>query len=181
MGDMAGLDISWAARKRQAPTRDPSLRYCRIADRLCEAGRLGQKTGSGFYRYEPGQRTPLPDPAVEEIIDACARESGITRRAIGDAEIVERCIYALVNEGARILAEGIAERASDIDLIYVNGYSFPASRGGPMFHADTVGLARVLARVQDFHRQHGVLWTPAPLLEQRVREGRPLSSSGARP
>ncbi|MBI5259756.1 MAG: 3-hydroxyacyl-CoA dehydrogenase [Burkholderiales bacterium] len=174
MGDMAGLDISWAARKRQAATRDPALRYCRVADRLCEAGRLGQKTGSGFYRYEAGSRTPLPDPAVDAIVEQCASESGIQRRAISDDEIVERCIYALVNEGARILAEGIAARAGDIDVIYVNGYSFPAARGGPMFFADTVGLAPVLLRIQHFHRQHGALWAPAPLLAERVSAGRRL-------
>jgi len=176
MGDMAGLDISWAARKRLAPTRPRHIRYCHIADRLCESGRLGQKTGAGFYRYEAGSRAPIPDPKVEEIINACAAESGITRRAITDEEVIERTMYALVNEAARILEDGVAQRGSDIDVIYVNGYSFPAVRGGPLFHADTVGLPRVLERIREFHRVHGELWTPAPLLERLVAEGRPIST-----
>ncbi|KRB67987.1 3-hydroxyacyl-CoA dehydrogenase NAD-binding domain-containing protein [Noviherbaspirillum sp. Root189] len=176
MGDLAGLDISWAARKRQAPTRPAHIRYCHIADRICEAGRLGQKTGAGFYRYEPGSRTPVPDPAVQDIIERCAADSGITRRAVSDEEIVERCMYALVNEAARILEEGIADRGSDIDVIYANGYGFPSWRGGPLFHADSVGLERVLGRIREFHEVHGELWKPAPLLERLVAEGRTLSS-----
>lgn len=179
MGDLAGLDISWAARKRQAPTRPAHLRYCRIADSLCETGRLGQKTGAGFYRYEPGSRVPVPDPEVDRLIERCAAESGMARAPVTDDEIVERTIYALVNEGARILEEGIARRGSDIDLIYVNGYGFPAARGGPMFHADAIGLDKVLARIRDFHRVHGELWTPAPLLERLVAERRPLSTYAA--
>ena len=126
MSDLAGLDISWSSRKRQAATRPAHLRYSKVADRLCELGRFGQKTGAGFYRYEAGSRTPVPDTVVSQIIEECAREAGIQRRAITDEEIVERCIYALVNEGAKVLQEGIAQRASDIDLIYVNGYGFPA-------------------------------------------------------
>jgi 3-hydroxyacyl-CoA dehydrogenase len=176
MGDLAGLDISWAARKRQAATRPAHLRYCRIADSICEAGRLGQKTGSGFYRYEPGSRTPIPDPEVDRIIARCAAEAGIARAPVSDDDIVARTIYALVNEAARILEEGIARRGSDIDLIYVNGYGFPSARGGPLFYADTVGLDRVLGRIRDFHRQHGELWTPAPLLERLVAERRPIST-----
>jgi 3-hydroxyacyl-CoA dehydrogenase len=151
------------------------VRYSKVADRLCELGRFGQKTGAGFYRYEGGSRTPLPDPLVQEIIVECAREAGIERRAIGDAEIVERTIYALVNEGAKILEEGIAQRASDIDLIYVNGYGFPAWRGGPMFYADTVGLDKVYARVCEFERQHGAFWKPAPLLERLAKAEKTFS------
>jgi 3-hydroxyacyl-CoA dehydrogenase len=162
MGDMAGLDISWAARKRQAPTRPKHLRYCHIADRLCESGRLGQKTGAGFYRYEPDSRAPVPDPIVESIVEACARESGTARRAITGEEIVERTMYALVNEAARILQDGVARRGSDID-------------GGPLFYADTVGLPKVLARIEEFHRIHGPLWEPAPLLAQLVAQGQSLS------
>jgi 3-hydroxyacyl-CoA dehydrogenase len=176
MSDLAGLDISWASRKRQAATRPPHLRYSKVADRLCELGRFGQKTGAGFYRYEPGSRMPLADPLVHEIILGCAREAGIARRAIDDAEIVERTIYALVNEGARILEEGIAQRASDIDLIYVNGYGFPAWRGGPMFYADTVGLDKVYARVCEFERQHGEFWKPAPLLARLAKGSRTFAN-----
>ncbi|MEJ8839394.1 3-hydroxyacyl-CoA dehydrogenase NAD-binding domain-containing protein [Ramlibacter sp. AN1133] len=172
MSDLAGLDISWSSRKRQAATRPAHLRYSRVADRLCELGRFGQKTGAGFYKYEAGSRTPVPDPLVDEIIEQCAKEAGITRRAVSDGEIVERCIYALVNEGAKVLEEGIAQRSSDIDLIYVNGYGFPAWRGGPMFYADTVGLAQVYERIREFHRQHGEFWTPAPLLKRLVEEGK---------
>ncbi|MBO9356564.1 3-hydroxyacyl-CoA dehydrogenase [Bordetella petrii] len=172
MADMAGLDISWAARKRQAASRPAHLRYSRVADSLCEQGRLGQKTGAGFYRYAPGSRDPLPDPEVDALIARCAREDGVARREISDAEIVERTVYALVNEGARILEEGIAARASDIDVIYANGYGFPVHRGGPMFYAGQVGLPEVLRVIERFHREHGELWTPAPLLQRLVREGR---------
>jgi 3-hydroxyacyl-CoA dehydrogenase len=172
MGDMAGLDIGWAGRKRQAATRPKHLRYSRVADRICELGRFGQKTGAGWYRYEAGSRTPIPDPAVEDIIAQCAAEAGIARRPITDAEIIERTMYALANEGAKILAEGIALRASDIDLVYANGYGFPTWRGGPMFHADTVGLPAVAARVREFHATHGDWWTPAPLLLELAAAGR---------
>jgi 3-hydroxyacyl-CoA dehydrogenase len=171
MSDLAGLDISWSSRKRQAATRPAHLRYSKVADRLCELGRFGQKTGAGFYKYEAGSRTPVPDPLVNDIIEQCAKEAGIQRRTMSNEEIVERCIYALVNEGAKVLQEGIAQRSSDIDLIYVNGYGFPAWRGGPMFYADTVGLATVYARIREFERQHGAFWTPAPLLKQLVDEG----------
>ncbi|MDF2467000.1 MAG: 3-hydroxyacyl-CoA dehydrogenase NAD-binding protein [Ramlibacter sp.] len=172
MADLAGLDIGWAGRKRLAPTRPQHLRYSKVADRICEMGRFGQKTGAGFYRYEAGSRTPLPDPIVNDLIIECAREAGIERRTITDEEIVERTIYALVNEGAKILEEGIAQRASDIDLIYVNGYGFPAWRGGPMFYADTVGLDKVYARVLEFERQHGEFWKPAPLLKRLAESGK---------
>ena len=172
MSDLAGLDISWSSRKRAAATRPAHLRYSKVADRLCEMGRFGQKTGAGFYRYETGSRTPLPDPVVQQVIEDCAREAGIARRTISDEEIVERTIYALVNEGAKVLEDGIAQRASDIDLIYVNGYGFPAWRGGPMFYADTVGLAKVYERVCEFHRQQGEFWKPAPLLARLAQSGK---------
>lgn len=170
MADMAGLDISWAFRKRMAPTRPAHLRYSRVADSLCEQGRFGQKTGSGFYRYEAGSREPLEDPRVLALIEQCARQDGIARRDITDEEIVQRTMYALVNEGARILEEGIARRASDIDVIYVNGYGFPAYRGGPLFYADEQGLPAVLATIRRFHEAHGELWQPAPLLERLVAQ-----------
>lgn len=178
MADLAGLDIGWAGRKRLAATRPAHLRYSKVADRLCEMGRFGQKTGAGFYKYEPGSRTPIPDPVVHRLIEACAREADIERRTITDEEIVERCIYALVNEGAKVLEEGVAQRASDIDLIYVNGYGFPAWRGGPMFYADTVGLARVYERIGEFHRLHGEFWTPAPLLKRLAEEGKRFKDLG---
>jgi 3-hydroxyacyl-CoA dehydrogenase len=172
MGDLAGLDIGWAGRKRAAATRPKHLRYSQVADRICELGRFGQKTGSGWYRYEAGSRDAIPDPAVDDIIARCAAEAGIERRAVTDAEIVERTMYALANEGAKILAEGIALRASDVDLVYANGYGYPAWRGGPMFYADTVGLPAVAARIREFHAQHGDWWTPAPLLQELAAQGK---------
>src|SRR5690606_17526171 len=143
-----------ATRKRLAPTRPAHLRYSKVADRICERGRFGQKTGAGYYRYEAGSRTPLPDPIVDEIIEACAREAGIERREISDEEIVERCMLALINEGAQIIDEGIVQRASDIDVIYVNGYGFPATRGGPMFYAQTLGLEATLKKISDLRSKH---------------------------
>lgn len=175
MQDMAGLDISWAARKRQAPTRPAHLRYSHVADRICEMGRYGQKTGSGFYRYEPGSREPIPDPEIDALIAQCAAQAGITRREISDDEIVARTIYALVNEGARIVQDGIAQRASDIDVVYVAGYGFPMFRGGPMFYADTVGLPNVLETIRRFHAEHGQYWEPAPLLVELAESGRRFS------
>ncbi|UBM08453.1 3-hydroxyacyl-CoA dehydrogenase NAD-binding domain-containing protein [Cupriavidus metallidurans] len=172
MADLAGMDINWATRKRLAPTRPAHLRYSAVADRICELGRFGQKTNGGYYRYEPGSRTPIPDPQIDALIEECAREAGITRRPVADEEIVERCMLALINEGARILDEGIAQRASDIDVVYVHGYGFPAWRGGPMFYAETLGLAHVLARIRALQDVHGAHWEPAPLLERLVAEGR---------
>ncbi|WP_255953549.1 3-hydroxyacyl-CoA dehydrogenase NAD-binding domain-containing protein [Streptomyces odontomachi] len=171
VADLAGLDINWATRKRLAPTRPAHLRYCRVPDRICEQGRFGQKTGAGYYRYEEGSRIPHPDPVVDEIIARCAREAGVERRALTDDEIVERCILALVNEGAQILAEGIAQRASDIDVVYVSGYGFPAWRGGPMHYAETLGLDVTLERIRALHEVHGEHWTPAPLLQRLVAAG----------
>ncbi len=172
MGDLAGMDVLWRIRQRKAATRPAGERYSHIADRVCEMGRYGQKTGAGMYKYEPGDRSPHPDPVVEEVIMKASEEAGITRRTISDEEIVERCIYALVNEGAKILEEGIAQRASDIDTIYLNGYGFPAYRGGPMFYADQTGTDTVLARVRAFEADHGKLWTPAPLLVQVGEAGK---------
>jgi 3-hydroxyacyl-CoA dehydrogenase len=171
VSDLAGLDIGWQARKRLAASRPKHLRYSTLADRLCEMGRFGQKTGAGYYRYAPGTRTPLPDPEVDSLIERCAGESGTRRRAIGDHEIVERTLFALINEGARILDEGIAQRASDIDLIYVHGYGFPAWRGGPIYYADALGLDKVLARVRQFREAHDEHWAPAPLLERLAAQG----------
>ena len=171
MADLAGMDINWATRKRLAPTRPTHLRYSKVADRICERGRFGQKTGAGYYRYEKGDRTPIPDPIVDEIIEACAQEAGIQRRPITDEEIVERCMLALVNEGAQIIDEGIVQRASDIDVVYVNGYGFPATRGGPMFYAQTLGLETTLKKIQALRSKHDEHWKPAALLERLVSEG----------
>ena len=145
--DLAGLDVGWRIRKGQ-PKPPPGERYSgAVGDRLAEMGRYGQKTSAGFYRYEPGSRVPVPDPEVEAIIAGVSKELGIERRAVSDDEILERCMYSMINEGAKILDEGIALRASDIDTVWINGYGFPGHRGGPMFHADTVGAAKVLGRV----------------------------------
>jgi 3-hydroxyacyl-CoA dehydrogenase len=171
VGDLAGLDVGWLIRKRQAATRPAHLRYSKVADQICELGRFGQKTGAGWYRYEAGSRTPIPDPKVEALILSASKEAGIERRAITDQEILERCMYALVNTGAEILEEGIALRASDIDIVYIYGYGFPRYRGGPMFYADSVGLDKVYESVKRFHQAHGEFWAPAPLLERLAREG----------
>ena len=172
MYDMAGNDIGWEIRKRRYQER-PDFVYSRIADRVCEQGRFGQKTGKGFYKYEAGNRKPIPDPEVDQILASYRKELGIKTRSISDDEIVERCIYALVNEGARILQEGIALRASDIDMVYLAGYGFPPYRGGPMFYADTVGLPKVVAAIQGFEKGYqGEQWKPAPLLVKLAKEGR---------
>ena len=173
MGDLAGLDIGWATRKRKAVEAGVEMKPI-VADMLCEAGRFGQKTGAGWYRYEAGNRTPLPDSVTEQLIADYRAAHGITLRKIGDEEIVERCIFALVNEGARILEEGIAARASDIDLVYLNGYGFPLHRGGPMLYADTVGLPQVVRSLRRFAAEPGAdaSWQPAPLLVRLAEEGR---------
>jgi 3-hydroxyacyl-CoA dehydrogenase len=171
MGDLAGLDVSWRIRKEYKHLEDPGVRHPLVADRLCEMGRYGQKTGAGWYRYDENRRAQ-PDPEVEKLIEEMAAEAGIERRKIGEEEIVERTMYALVNEGAKILEEGIALRAVDIDIIYVNGYGYPAWRGGPMWYADTVGLKKVYDRVVEFHTRHGELWGPAPLLRQLAEQGK---------
>ncbi|MEO7338200.1 MAG: 3-hydroxyacyl-CoA dehydrogenase NAD-binding domain-containing protein, partial [Caldimonas sp.] len=173
MGDLAGLDIGWATRKRKAAEAGTPMTPV-VADRLCEAGRYGQKTGAGWYRYEPGKRDPIADPAVDALIAQYRSDAGIAPRAVSDDEVVERCIYALVNEGARILDEGIAARASDIDIVYLNGYGFPRHRGGPMLYADTVGLPNVVRALRRFAAEPGAdaSWQPAPLLVRLAEEGR---------
>nr|WP_041231213.1 3-hydroxyacyl-CoA dehydrogenase NAD-binding domain-containing protein [Deinococcus peraridilitoris] len=170
MSDMAGLDIGYAIRQRQAQEagREKSDTFM---DRIVEAGRKGQKTGAGVYSYANG-RTPEVDPVAEQIIQDSRAEKGVEPRELTQEEITKRLVYQLVNEGAKILEEGIAQRASDIDVIYVYGYGFPASRGGPMHYAETVGLENVLADIKEFHEQHGDTWKPAPLLERLVREGK---------
>ena len=174
MADLAGGDIGWAIRKRQYE-ENPDMVKMVLADRICEMGRYGQKTGAGFYRYEPGNRTALHDPEVDKVVDEVRAELGITPRKISNQEIVERCVYALVNEGAQILDEGIAQRASDIDMVYLTGYGFPVFRGGPMHYAEEVGLPNVVRAMQSFtkdrHTQPG-FWEPAALLAKRAEEGK---------
>jgi 3-hydroxyacyl-CoA dehydrogenase len=176
-GDLAGLDVGWRIRKEYRHLEVPGIRQPFAEDRLCELGRYGQKTGAGWYKYDD-QRRAAPDPAVGELIRKWVEEAGIAQRQVSAAEITDRCLYALVNEGARILEEGYALRASDIDIVYINGYGFPAHRGGPMWYADTVGLGRVYDRISEFHRQHGELWQPAPLLKQLVEQGKTFAEFG---
>jgi 3-hydroxyacyl-CoA dehydrogenase len=172
MGDMAGLDIGWEIRKRRYKER-PDFLYSKVGDKIAEAGRFGQKTGKGWYLYEPGNRKPIADPEVEKLISQYRTEQGIKARSISDEEIVERLVYALVNEGAKILEEGIALRASDIDMVYLTGYGFPPFRGGPMFYADMVGLDKVLSTIQTFQKGYqGEVWKPTPLLVKLAKEGK---------
>ena len=172
MGDLAGLDIGWATRKRKAAEAGLEMKPV-VADKLCEAGRFGQKTGAGWYRYEAGKRDPIPDAATEQLIAQYRLDAGIAPRVVGDDEVVERCMFALVNEGARILEEGIAARASDIDIVYLNGYGYPLRRGGPMLYADTVGLANVVRSLKRFAAEPGAdaSWQPAPLLVKLAEAG----------
>jgi 3-hydroxyacyl-CoA dehydrogenase len=169
-GDLAGLDVGWRIRKEYRHLEKPGVRQPLAEDRLCEMGRFGQKTGAGWYKYDENRRA-VPDPEVEELVRKWAGEAGIAQRQISAEEILERCMYALVNEGARILEEGYAMRAVDIDIIYLNGYGYPAYRGGPMWYADTVGLKKVLERIREFEKQHGELWQPAPLLVRLAGQG----------
>jgi 3-hydroxyacyl-CoA dehydrogenase len=169
-GDLAGLDVGWRIRKEYRHLEKPGIRQPFAEDRLCELGRYGQKTSAGWYKYDD-QRRATPDPAVDEYVRKWVADAGIAQRQISSQEILDRCLYALVNEGARILEEGYALRASDIDIIYLNGYGFPAYRGGPMWYADSVGLKQVYERVAGFHSQHGEIWQPAPLLKRLAERG----------
>jgi 3-hydroxyacyl-CoA dehydrogenase len=172
MSDLAGNDVGWYIRKRRA-IESPHIAYSKTADLLCEGGRFGQKTGAGWYDYQAGERKAIPSQLVNDMIVQHSRELGLERRAIDDAEIVERLVYALVNEGAKILEEGIALRASDIDMVYLSGYGFPLHRGGPMFHAESVGLPKVLEAIRRYAQgRHGDAWKPAPLLERLVADGK---------
>ena len=173
MQDIAGIDVGWRIRqhlKSSGKTRAEGPQSA-VPDRLYEMGRYGQKTGAGWYRYEPGSRTRIPDPTVDEVAAEEAAKRGITRRVVTDEEIIARIMTALANEGANVLEEGFAIRASDIDVVYVNGFGFPRHRGGPMFYADTVGLPTVLARVLEYRRQFGDYWQPSPLLQKLASEG----------
>ncbi|AJC22520.1 3-hydroxyacyl-CoA dehydrogenase NAD-binding domain-containing protein [Pandoraea pulmonicola] len=169
--DLAGNDVSWAIRKRRH-AEHPGIAYPKIADVLCEAGRYGQKTHAGWYDYAPGDRTPRESAKVAQMVEDYRREHGIAARTFTDEEIVDRLVYALVNEGAKVLADGTAARASDIDMVYLNGYGFPLWRGGPMLYADTVGLDKVLARVREFEKaEHGKDWAPAARLVELAEAG----------
>jgi 3-hydroxyacyl-CoA dehydrogenase len=169
--DLAGIDVGWRVRKEYPQLTPPGQRAPLVADKLYELGRYGQKTGAGWYRYEGG-RTPVADPAVAKLIEETARAAGIQRRTVPAEELVERPLYALINEGAKVLEEGVALRAGDIDVIYGYGYGFPPHRGGPMWYADTVGLKAVYERVRQFEREHGALWQPAGLLQRLAEAGK---------
>jgi 3-hydroxyacyl-CoA dehydrogenase len=172
MGDLAGNDIGWYIRKRRY-VESPEISYSKTADLLCELGRFGQKTGAGWYDYKAGDRKAYPSDLVNDMIVKHSADIGVARRKISDQEIVERLVFALVNEAALILEEGIALRASDIDMVYLTGYGFPLFRGGPMFYADTVGLPNVLAAIEKYGRgHHGEAWKPAPLLQRLAAEGK---------
>lgn len=178
--DMGGLDLGARCFADIRAMQGPGPRMPVMLDRLVAMGRLGQKTGAGWYRYDE-TRKPIPDPEIEALIEQTAKEIGVARRTITRDEIIERCLYSMINEGAKILEEGRAARASDIDTIYMTGYGFPAYRGGPMWYADTVGLDKVAARVKEFHREHGELWAPAPLLERLAAEGKTFASLDGAP
>jgi 3-hydroxyacyl-CoA dehydrogenase len=177
MGDLAGNDIGWAIRKRRATER-ADMKYSRTADKLCELGRFGQKTGAGWYDYQAGKRDAIPSALVNKMIEDHRKELGITPRKISDDEIVQRLVFSLVNEGARILDDGIASKAGDIDMVYLTGYGFPMHRGGPMMYADQVGLFNVVQAMKRFQRNprdDAQFWEPAPLLAKLAAEGKSFS------
>jgi 3-hydroxyacyl-CoA dehydrogenase len=179
MGDLAGNDIGWAIRKRRA-VEHPDMKYSRTADKLCELGRYGQKTGAGWYDYQAGKRDAIPSGLVNKMIEDHRKELGITPRKISDDEIVQRLVYALVNEGARILEDGIASKASDIDMVYLTGYGFPIHRGGPMLYADQAGLFNVVQAMKRFQknpRDDQQFWQRAPLLARLAAEGKTFNQT----
>jgi 3-hydroxyacyl-CoA dehydrogenase len=177
MGDLAGNDIGWAIRKRRATER-AEMKYSKTADKLCELGRFGQKTSAGWYDYQAGKRDAIPCPVVQELIEKHRKDEGITPRKISDEEIVQRLVYALVNEGAHILEDGIASKSGDIDMVYLTGYGFPIWRGGPMHYANQVGLFNVAEAMKRFARNprdDASFWQPAPLIQKLVAEGKQFS------
>ena len=177
MGDLAGNDVGWYIRKRRYVEK-PELRYSQTADLLCEMGRFGQKTGAGWYDYQAGKRDAIPSPVVEQMIADHRKRMGLTPRAISDDEIVHRLVFSLVNEAARLLEEGIALRASDVDMVYLTGYGFPLHRGGPMCYADTYGLWNVVQAMNRFAANpldDAAFWQPAPLLARLAAEGKTFS------
>jgi 3-hydroxyacyl-CoA dehydrogenase len=176
VSDLAGGDIGWATRKRRAATRDPKARYVQIADRICERGWFGQKTGRGYYLYPEGSRAGVPDPEVLHIIDAERERANIQPRALTSELIVRKYMAAMVNEGANVVHQGIALRPLDVDVTFVHGYGFPRYRGGPMKYADMVGLEKILADIQEFAKQDALFWQPSPLLVQLVKDGKNFDS-----
>ena len=178
MTDMAGHDLGVESRRRAIATRPESRRYADLDLLLVDLGRLGQKSGAGWYRYAEGDRTPRPDPEMNQRIVEYSARIGIERRRIGDDEILRRCLCALVNRAAWLLGEGIAAKPGDVDVVYVTGYGFPAARGGPLYWADSVGLATVLDGVEHLHRTHGAWWEPAPLLRRLGRANATFSGLG---
>jgi 3-hydroxyacyl-CoA dehydrogenase len=176
--DMGGIDLAWRVRQEYKHLDAPGARVPLVLDKLYEMGRWGQKTGKGWYQYDE-TRKPIPDPLVENLIENTAREAGIERREISPQEIIERCIYIMINEGARILEEGYALRAADIDVIYLTGYGFPGYHGGPMWYADTVGVKQVYTRILDFQARYGDYWEPAPLLKRLAETGGTFASFDA--
>ena len=176
VSDLAGGDIGWATRKRRAATRDPKARYVHVADKLCERGWFGQKTGRGWYRYPEGSRTGQPDPEVLAIVDEERAKSGITPRTFTDEEIIRRYMAAMINEGANVVHQRIALRPLDVDVTFVHGYGFPRFRGGPMKYADMVGLPKVLADIREFAQEDPLFWKPSPLLVDLVERGQDFSS-----
>jgi 3-hydroxyacyl-CoA dehydrogenase len=182
MSDLAGNDIGWHIRKRRA-VEHPDIVYSKAADKLCELGRFGQKTGAGWYDYKPGDRSAYPSKVVDDLVAAHRMAIGIKPRKLDAREIVDRLVYALVNEAAKILEEGIAQRASDVDVVYLTGYGFPVWRGGPMCYADEVGVYAVAQRMRELARNpYGDpgFWTPAPLIARLAAEGKAFNSAGAR-
>ena len=172
MGDLTGLDVGWRA--RQASGKAPGLTD-HLPNKLCEMERFGQKSRAGYYRYEEGSRRPIVDPMVEELVEQISQEQSISRREFDDEEVLRRCLYPLINEGANIIDEGIAIRASDIDTVYVNGYGFPAYRGGPMYWANQIGLDKVYQEIENYHQQFGDFWKPANLLKELAQKKQSFS------
>ena len=177
MNDLVGLDLGWRARKLSGMKPEDVPITARVADRLCELERFGQKTNRGFYIYPEGSRAGQADPEVVALVEEVSSELSIDRRTIDDDEVLKRCLYPLINEGARLLEQGIAIRPCDIDIVYINGYGFPEVTGGPMFWADQQGLDTILEDIKRFGEEYGGdVWKPAPLLEKLVSEGKGFAS-----